>query len=91
MTDPTILSVLPNLSIGVISVVALVYTVMKFLEALDRRTVQHAEAMKERELALRAVEKDVRESLYKHLSESTAALQENTRVLSRVINHMDTH
>lgn len=89
--ETSLLSILPNLSIGVISILGLIYTVLKFLEALDKRTIQHAEAMKERELALRAVEKDVRDSLYKHLSESTLALQENTKVLARVINHLDTN
>ncbi len=89
MEPTSLLSVLPNLSIGVISILGLIYTVIKFLDALDKRTIQHAEAMKERELALRQVEKDVRDSLYKHLSESTLALQENTKVLARVMNHLD--
>lgn len=87
--DASLLSILPNLSIGVISILGLIYVVVKFLDALDKRTVQHADAMKERELALRQVEKDVRDSLYKHLSESTLALQENTKVLARVMNHLD--
>lgn len=87
--ESSLLSILPNLSSGVISILGLIYTVIKFLDALDTRTIQHAEAMKERELALRQVEKDVRDSLYKHLSESTLALQENTKVLARVMNHLD--
>lgn len=87
--ETSLISILPNLSIGVISILGLVYVVLKFLAALDRRAEQHAEAMKEREQALRDVEKDVRSSLYAHLSESTAALQENTKILSRVINHLD--
>lgn len=89
--DTSLLSILPNLSIGVISILGLIYVVIKFLDALDKRTIQHAEAMKERELALRQVEKDVRDSLYRHISESTFALQENTKVLARVINHLDTN
>lgn len=89
--ESSLLTVLPNLSIGVISILGLIYVVIKFLEALDTRTVQHAEAMKEREFALRQVEKDVRDSLYKHLSESTSALQENTKVLARVISHLDSN
>jgi len=89
--DASLLSILPNLSIGVISILGLIYVVIKFLDALDKRTIQHAEAMKEREQALRQVEKDVRESLYKHLSESTVALVENTKVLSRVISHLDSN
>lgn len=87
--ETSLISIIPNLSIGVISILGLIYVVLKFLDALDKRTVQHAEAMKERELALREVEKDVRQSLYKHLSESTLALQENTKLLSRVTNHLD--
>lgn len=88
--ETSLISILPNLSIGVISILGLIYTVLKFLDALDKRTIQHAEAMRERELALRQVEKDVRDSLYRHISESTFALQENTKVLARVINHLDT-
>lgn len=89
--EPSLISILPNLSIGVISILGLIYTVLKFLDALDKRTIQHSEAMKERELALRQVEKDVRDSLYRHISDSTFALQENTKVLARVINHLDTN
>jgi hypothetical protein len=88
--ETSLLTMLPDLSLNVVSIVGLIYVVMKFLDALDRRTIQHAEAMKERELALRQVEKDVRDSLYRHISESTFALQENTKVLSRVISHLDT-
>lgn len=87
--ETSLLSILPNLSIGVISILGLIYVVLKFLEALDKRAEQHSIAMQEREKALRGVEKDVRESLYKHLSESTMALQENTKVLARVMNHLD--
>lgn len=88
--ETSLISILPNLSIGVISILGLIYVVLKFLEALDKRAEQHADSMKERELALRQVEKDVRDSLYRHISESTFALQENTKVLARVINHLDT-
>jgi hypothetical protein len=87
--ETSLLTMLPDLSLNVVSIVGLIYVVMKFLDALDRRTIQHAEAMKEREMALRQVEKDVRDSLYRHISESTFALQENTKVLSRVISHLD--
>lgn len=87
--ESSLISVLPNLSIGVISILGLIYVVIKFLDALDKIRIQHSDAMKEREQALRQVEKDVRNSLYAHLSESTTALQENTKVLARVMNHLD--
>lgn len=89
--ETSLLTILPNLSIGVISILGLIYVTMKFLEALDKRVASHEAAMKEREQALRDVEKDVRSSLYKHLAESTNALQQNTQVLARVINHLDTN
>lgn len=76
--ETSLLSVLPNLSIGVISILGLIFVVLKFLDALDRR-----------EAIMRGVEKDVRDSLYKHLSESTMALQENTKILARFRNHLD--
>ncbi len=90
-TETTFASILPNLSIGVVSILGLIYVVVIFQRTLDRRDERHQEAMKEREQALREVEKDVRNSLYAHLSESTMALQENTKVLSRVINHLDSN
>lgn len=89
--EASFISILPNLSIGVISILGLIYVTLKFLSALDSRVVSHEAAMKERELALREVEKDVRTSLYKHLSEATNALQENTKVLARVMSHLDSN
>lgn len=91
MPESTIIEMLPNLSIGVVSVLGLIYVSRVYLQAIDRRDERHASAMKEREQALRDVEKDVRSNLYAHLSESTAALQENTKVLSRVISHLDSN
>lgn len=86
---PEILTILPNLSIGVISIGGLIYVVIKFLNALDQRVVSYESAMQEREAALRDVERSVRENLYTHITQSTLALQENTKVLARVINHLD--
>ena len=85
------ISILPNLSIGVVSILGLIYVTLKFLKTLDSRADKHERSMQEREEALRRVEADVRESLYTHLSESTGALRENTKILSRVITHLDNH
>lgn len=89
--EASLLSVLPNLSIGVISVLSLVYVVMKFLNAMDERTVRHEEAMREREISLREVEKEVRSTLSTHLTESSHAVRENTKVLERVVLHLDVY
>ena len=93
---PELLSILPNLSIGVISIVGLVYTVLKFLEALDKRADKHERAMDERESALRNVEEQVRITLTEHITsaavalrENTAMMGQNTRILERVVRHLD--
>jgi hypothetical protein len=83
-------SVLPNLSIGVVSVGALVYVCVQFLDRLDSRAIAHEQAMKEREDALRQVEREVRNEISTHLSASTVAITEASRVMERVINRLDT-
>lgn len=84
-----LLSILPNLSIGVVSIAGLVYVVLQFLKALDTRADKHERAMTEREASLRAVETDVRRFLTDQLSQNTIALQENTKVMARVVRHLD--
>lgn len=83
------LSILPNLSIGVVSIAGLVYVVLQFLKALDNRADKHEKAMGDRETSLRAVETDVRRFLTDQLSQNTIALQENTKVMGRVVRHLD--
>lgn len=89
MTEQAILSVLPNLSIGVVAVVTLYLISIKFLEELRKRSESHERAMKEREDALRAVEREMRKELSNISSQSIAVIRDNTRVLERVINHLD--
>lgn len=91
-----ILSILPNLSIGVVSILALVYTVIKFLQALDTRADKHEKAMDERERSLRNVEQQIRITLTEHITQASVALRENTavmvqnsKVLERVVRHLD--
>ena len=86
-----ILSILPNLSIGVISILGLVYVVMKFLQALDLRADKHERAMNEREERLRIVEESVRVTLTEHIAQASVALRENTKVLERVVRQLDGH
>lgn len=88
-TAPSWISVLPNLSIGVVSIVGLVYVVLKFLAALDSRSDKHEAAMNERENALRQVESSVRITLTEHIAQASVALRENTKILERVVRHLD--
>jgi hypothetical protein len=85
----SLLSVLPNLSIGVVAVGGLVYVVIQFLKALDKREEQHDINMKEQQTALRDVEAHVRNTLANALTQSTIALENNSKVLSRVVRILD--
>ena len=84
-------TVLPNLSIGVVTVLALVYITMQFLATLDKRSRAHEDAMTERETALRNVEKEIRTELVGALKESTAVISENSKVMQRLVHHLDSH
>lgn len=84
-----LLSVLPNLSIGVIAVGALVYTTIVFQKSMDQRAQSHERSMKEREDALRLVEKEIRTELVSALQKSTSAITENAKVMERVVRHLD--
>lgn len=81
------LSVLPNLSIGVISVIALAYLSLKhqeavkiqrddFLGVLKEIRTEHESRMQERELAFRSLEKEVRSTIMEQLAENTATMKQ---------------
>lgn len=83
MDAASLISILPNLSIGVISVLALVYVTIHFLKHLNTIHAEHTADLKEREAYLREVEKEVRSSI-------TGQLNENTRILERVMQRLNT-
>lgn len=83
--EPTLLTILPNLSIGVISVLSLVYVTLKFTETMDKRSLRHEEAMEERENALRELEREVRTNILDKLSSNTQVMAEHTKLMERVI------
>lgn len=85
------ISILPNLSVGVVSVLTLAYLSKQFLGQLEKRSESHEKAMLERENALRGVEREIRGEISKHLSASSKVIQEATQVMHRVINHLDKH
>lgn len=92
-----LLSVLPNLSIGVISVGATVYITVTFLKVLEERARAHEISMQEREEALRKVEREIRGELMGILARSNDAIAasnnaiaQNTKVMERVVNYIDT-
>lgn len=84
-----LLNVLPNLSVPVVSIIGLVYIAKYFVDTLDKRSKAHEQAMLEREQALRGVEADIRKNLVDVVARSTAALDQNSRVLGRVVDLLD--
>lgn len=77
---------LQEASISIASVGALVYVVVTFVKFIKDQSVTHHEAMKEREQALRGVEREIRGTLTEHIVQSNIALTENSRVLERNAN-----
>ena len=84
-----ILAILPNLSIGVVSVVALVYVCIKFLEHLKSQSEGHAVAMNERETAMRVVEREVRTTIMGQLAKNTEILNDTSKTMERVMLKLD--
>lgn len=80
--EPNLLSILPNLGIGVVAVVSLVYVTREFITHLKGIHIAHAIELKEREAAMREVEKEVRTNIMDQLGR-------NTHVMERAINVLD--
>ena len=69
--EGSILSILPNLGVGVVAIFALVYVTKEFLAQL-----------KEREIAMRSLEKEVRDNI-------TSQLMQNTQAMARIIDYLN--
>ena len=78
MEYTSLISTLPNLSIGVVSILALLYVIKKFMTELDKR-----------EKSMRELENEFREHLVQHINSSSVALRENTKVLERVLHKLN--
>jgi uncharacterized protein (DUF39 family) len=98
--DTELLTILPNLSIGVVSISGLVFITIRFIDYLkeerERQEIQetqraerHESAMKERELALREVEKEVRTNILSQLSKNTEIMNDTSKVMERAIMILD--
>lgn len=97
---PDWITVLPNLSIGVIAVLGLAYVSLKhaqtqktsqdlFIRTLDERADKHLVALEKREDAMRSLETSVRQSMTEQITKNTVALADVAKVLGRVVHHLD--
>lgn len=87
------LQILPNLGIGVVAILTLGFVTREFIKHLKETHLDHKNQLsglhsshlielKERELSLRLVEKEVRTNIMEQLSR-------NTHVMERAINVLD--
>jgi hypothetical protein len=87
--ESSILTILPNLSIGVISVCSLVYVVYIFVKFIQNQSSIHGDAMQEREMALRNVEKEVRTTVLKQLEQNSMVMADTVKSHERLMMMLD--
>ncbi len=91
--DSSLLSILPQLGIGAIAVVGLVYVCKLFVDKMEKRDAAFSREfterdaafrveIREREIAFRELEREIRGTLAGQLSK-------NTSVMERIMNHLD--
>ncbi len=100
MTDPSLWNTALQLGIGGLSVAGIIYVSLKhsettkkmqddFIKALESRADKHEGAMREREGALRAVEKEVRDNIMGSLAKSSTVIADATKLMDRLMRHLD--
>lgn len=77
----TFLSVLPNLGIGVVSVLGLIFVVRLFVRHLETLNAQQNEQIEKRDTVLRELEREIRMNVLKQLAE-------NSSTMAQVIEHL---
>jgi hypothetical protein len=87
--EQSLLTILPNLSIGVISIGALVYIAREFLRHLDSRAVMHEQSMAERENQIREVEREIRTTVLDQLSQNTIVMNDTVKSHERLMLLLD--
>lgn len=88
--DPTsFASILPNLSISVIAVLALVYTVRMFSIHLSEQRLRDDARHDAKDKAFRDLETEIRTTVMKQLSDNTKAMTDSAKGYERVIDHLN--
>ena len=82
--ESTLLSQLPNLGVGVASIVGLIIIVTRFINHLENRGAQHERAMKEREDAFRSLESEIRNNILSQLNESAQIMRRVADLLNKI-------
>lgn len=87
--EPSLLTILPNLSIGVIAVGSMVYIVIKFLDQLAIIRTEHQESMMERETQIRQVESEVRTKVLDQLQQNSMVMSDTVKSHERLMKMLD--
>ena len=78
-----LISILPNLGIGVVAVLSLVYVTKQFLEHLREIHKEHKEDLAEQRKEIREVEKEVRTNITAQLSKNTHVMEQALLVIEK--------
>lgn len=87
--SPELLTILPNLSIGVVSVCSLVYISIKFLDHLAATGKAHEASMSERETQIRSVEREVRTKVLDQLQQNSMVMADTVKSHERLMASLD--
>lgn len=89
--EPTtsIASILPNLSIATVSIVALVIVVRLFVNHLKEQKLNDDIRHDKKDQAFRDLEREIRTNVMKQLSDNTIAMTNSAKGYERVIDHLN--
>lgn len=89
MDIPSVAQILPNLGVGALSILSLAWVTQNFLKHIQRKdkellvsTEAHQKELREREIAFRELEKEIRTNMVNQLSS-------NTNVMTRVLDYLN--
>lgn len=91
--ESSLFTIIPNLGIGVVAIITLGYVTREFInhlrlvhqehkDVMGKLHSEHLTELKEREVAIREVEKEVRQNI-------TEQLSQNTQVMDRVVKALE--
>jgi hypothetical protein len=83
------LSILPNLSIGVVAVIGMIYLSIRHGNSLERQQENFLAALDKQQQSFRDLEADVRRNLTDQLTKNTVALTDVAKLLAHVSRKID--
>ncbi len=95
--EPSFLQILPQLGVGSLTIIALVWVTSAFLKEISKkdqlnvkREEIHLLSLHERDIAFRELEKEVRTKILDQLNQNSVVMGQSTSIMSRVLDRLDT-